>query len=95
MALEGQLILCGDECSSKALLEDNDQLVAVALDDGGSICKRIGRSFSGQLRHLFQLESIGGKGDSTIVSLDKGHGLGNDIRSVETVRKILGVIYEY
>ena len=94
LALAGQLVLGGKEYLLDELIKNHDQLVAVALDDGRSICKRIGRALPSQLGHLVQFESIGGKGSSVIVSLDKEHELGNGIPVVETVRQILGVIYE-
>ncbi|MCU7805359.1 MAG: hypothetical protein KZQ96_19375 [Candidatus Thiodiazotropha sp. (ex Lucinoma borealis)] len=67
---------------------------AVALDDGSGICKRVGYILPGQLSHLCQFKSIGGKGASVIASLDKEHGLGSEIRAIETARQILGVVYE-
>lgn len=94
LALAGQLVLGGKEYLPEELIRSHDQLVAVALDDGSGICKRVGGVLPGQLNHLCQFESIGGKGASTIASLDKTHKLGNEIRSVETARQILGVIYE-
>jgi hypothetical protein len=94
LALAGQLVLGGKEYLPDELIKNQDQLVAVALNDGSGIFKRVGGILPGQLSHLCQFESIGGKGSSTIASLDKEHELGNEIRSVENARQILGVIYE-
>lgn len=84
----------GLEYFPEELVGAHDQLVAVALDDGSGIYKRVGHAIPGRISRLCQLESIGGRGASTIASLDKTHGLGSEIRSVETARQILGVIYE-
>ena len=94
LALEGQLVLGGKEYLPEDLVRSLDQLVAVALDDGSGICKRVGGTLPGNLSHLCQFESIGGRGASEIASLNKEHGLGSEIRAVETARQILGVIYE-
>lgn len=94
LALAGQLVLGGKEYQPDELIKNHDQLVAVALNDGSGIFKRVGGVLPGQLNYLCQFESIGGKGASTIASLDKEHVLGEEIRSVETARQILGVIYE-
>ena len=94
LALTGQLVLGGKECLSEDLISSRDELFAVALDDGSSIFKRFGGLLPGQLNHICLFESIGGRGASTIASLKKTHGLGTEIRSIETVRRILGVIFE-
>ncbi len=94
LALKGQLVLGGKEYLPEELIRNHDQLVAIALDDGSGIFKKIGSTLPGDLGHLCLFESIGGKGASEIASLDKDHGLGGGIRAVETAREILGVIYE-
>ncbi|MEE8058063.1 MAG: hypothetical protein V3T17_09525 [Pseudomonadales bacterium] len=94
LALEGQLVLGGDEYMPEELTSRQDCFVAVALSDGTGICKRVGGTLPGNLNHLCQFESIGGRGASEIASLNKGHDLSSEIRSVETAREIIGVIYE-
>jgi len=94
LALEGQLVLGGNEYLPEDLIRAREEFVAVALSDGAGICKRVGGSLPGSLNHLYQFESIGGRGSSEIVSLNKDCSVGSEIRSVETARKIIGVIYE-
>jgi len=94
LALEGQLVLGGAEYLPEDLLRKQDEFVAVALSDGSGICKRVGGALPGSLGHLCQFESIGGRGASEIASLNKDHDLSSEIRSVDTAREIVGVIYE-
>ena len=95
LALENQLVLGGDELISDDFLKYKDRYVAVALNDGAGICKRIGGALPGELSHLCQFESIGGRGASEILSLASGFEKNDTFRTVETVREIIGVIYEF
>src|ERR1700689_1504056 len=48
-----------------------EALVALTLDDGSSIFKRVGAALPGGLAHLRQFESIGGLGSSQVLAIGK------------------------
>lgn len=92
LALPGQIILGGAELSARDLDAWEGRLVAVALDDGANVFKRVGARLPGALNHLRQLETIGGLGSSLVVataSSDAARGAPTMI----SVRKIIGVLY--
>ena len=64
--------------------------MALTLDDGSSIFKRVGAALPGDLAHLRQFESIGGLGSSRVLSVGKPH---KGFRSVSNARLIIGVMY--
>jgi hypothetical protein len=90
LALERQLVLGGDRIEVNELTRHKDALVALTLDDGSSIFKRVGAALSGELAHLRQFESIGGLGSSQVLSVGKPH---KGFRSVISARAIVGVLY--
>ena len=69
LALSGQVVLGGPLIQLNELREDS--LVALTLDDGASIFKRIGKCLPGDLHHIRQFESIGGLGSSEVLSIGK------------------------
>ena len=90
LALEKQIVLGGARIDLASFGQHQDALVALALEDGSSIFKRVGSKFPGDLSHLRQFESIGGLGSSQTLSVGKEHrGLGR----VEHARLIFGVLY--
>ncbi len=90
LALAKQVVLGGGRIELDQLSRHADALVALALDDGSSIFKRVGAALPGELCHLRQFESIGGLGSSQILSVGKPHP---GFRSVTSARLIVGVLY--
>ncbi len=90
LALPKQVVLGGCCIELSELARHKDTLVALALDDGSSIFKRVGAALSGDLAHLLQFESIGGLGSSQILSVGKPH---KGFRIVTSARAIIGVLY--
>ena len=90
LALEKQIVLGGRRIELNEVGQYEDQLVAVTLDDGQSLFKRVGKALPGELGHLRQFESIGGLGSSQILSIGQPHaGFG----TITHVRRIFGVLY--
>lgn len=93
LALPGQIILGGAELTATDLDGWEGRLVAVTLDDGTSILKRVGARLPGSLAHLRLFETIGGLGSSMVISTEpvEGHG-GAPLMS--SARRVLGVLYD-
>jgi hypothetical protein len=90
LALEKQVVLGGGRIELDELGRHKNALVALTLDDGSSIFKRVGAALPSELAHLRQFESIGGLGSSEILSVGKPL---KGFRSVTSVRAIIGVLY--
>ncbi len=90
LALEKQGVLGGGRIELTELRRHKDALVALTLDDGSSIFKRVGAALPGELAHLLQFESIGGLGSSQVLSVGKPH---KGFQSVTNARAIIGVLY--
>lgn len=90
LALEKQIVLGGAKIALAELGRHKDALVALALDDGSSIFKRVGAALPNELSHLRQFESIGGLGSSQLLSVGKIY---KGFRSVTNARIIIGVLY--
>lgn len=90
LALEKQVVLGGNRIELDELGRYKDALVALTLDDGSSIFKRVGAALPSELAHLRQFESIGGLGSSQVLSVGKPH---KGFRSVTNARAIIGVFY--
>jgi hypothetical protein len=90
LALPKQVVLGGGRIEPSELGRHKDALVALNLDDGSSIFKRVGAALSGEFAHLLQFESIGGLGSSQILSVGKPH---KGFSSVTNARAIIGVLY--
>ena len=90
LALENQVVLGGRRIELDELGRHKGTLVALTLDDGSSIFKRVGAALPGELAHLRQFESIGGLGSSHVLSVGKPH---KGFRSVTSARAIIGVLY--
>ncbi len=91
LALPGQVVLGGPCISLDHFGRYVDRLVALSLDDGSSIFKRVGASLPKPLAHLHQFESIGGLGESEILSLGMRQ---NGMRQVVGARSVVGVLYQ-
>lgn len=90
LALPKQVVLGGSSISLAEIGRHEGALVALALDNGSGIFKRIGLALPGNLSHLRQFESIGGLGSSEVLSIGKAQ---SGIPEVRHVRRIIGVIY--
>ena len=90
LALEKQVVLGGRHIGLDELGRYKGTLVALNLDDGSSIFKRVGEALPGELIHLRQFESIGGLGSSQVISVGKAH---KGFKSVMNARTIIGVLY--
>jgi hypothetical protein len=90
LALEKQVVLGGSCIELKNLRMHEGALVALTLDDGSSIFKRVGCVLPGELAHLRQFESIGGLGSSQTLAVGKPQ---NGIPCVARARAIVGVLY--
>jgi len=90
LALEKQVVLGGNHIAIDELGRYTNTLVALTLDDGSSIFKRVGGALPGEFRNLWQFESIGGLGSSEVLSVGRPH---TGFRSVMNARSIIGVLY--
>jgi len=90
LALEKQVVLGGGRIELNEIGRHKDALVALTLDDGSSIFKRVGAAFPSELNHLRQFESIGGLGSSQVLSIGKPH---KGFRTVTNARIIISVLY--
>ena len=93
LALPGQVILGGAEYLASEMDAWIGRIVAVSLDDGSCMLKRIGASLPGIHRHLRQFETIGGLGSSIVIATETLGG-GNDVPTMVSARRVLGVLYE-
>jgi len=93
LALPGQTILGGSRLTAEELNGREGELVAVTLDDGTSIFKRVGQKVGGGLDHLRQFETIGGLGESAVIAIEQVEG-GPDLPVMLFARPVIGVIYD-
>jgi len=90
LVLPGQVVLGGRNIALPDIGQHKGALVALQLDDGSGLFKRIATALPAPLGHLRQFESIGGLGESGVFSVG---GMQASVRSVSAVRAILGVLY--
>jgi hypothetical protein len=90
LALDKQVVLGGQTIRLDELGSFRGSLVALTLDDGSGIFKRVGDALPGDLSHLRQFESIGGLGESRILAVLKPH---SRFPTVTSARIIVGVLY--
>lgn len=93
LALPGQIILGGPELTATDLDTWQGGLVAVTLDDGSSVFKRVGARLPGKLGHLRQFETIGGLGSSVVIATEAIED-GQHIPLMVSARRVVGVLYE-
>jgi hypothetical protein len=87
-AFENQVVMGGKLVPLDQLREN--ALVALTLNDGASVFKRVGRRLPGELAHVRQFESIGGLGSSEVLAVGKPH---DGFRQVMSARTVIGVLY--
>jgi hypothetical protein len=94
LALPNQTILGGKLLTAADLPAIEGQIVALTLEDGTSILKRVGSSISATLPCLRQFETIGGLGDSVVIATEVTEGA-PDVPIMAYARSIVGVIYDH
>jgi hypothetical protein len=92
LGLPGQIILGGKELTPADLDACENGLVAVTLEDGSSIFKRVGTRLPGKLGHLRQFETIGGLGSSVVIAMEPIDGQ-QHIPTMTLARRVIGVLY--
>jgi hypothetical protein len=90
LALPGQIALGGAAIALDEFDAHLDEYIALHLDDGSSLFKRVGAKLPAPLQHLRQFESIGGLGVSDVLAIDCEH---NGLRRVIHAVSIIGVLY--
>lgn len=98
LALPGQVVLGGDTVAKDQLPSLEGTLVALGLDNGSSIFKRIGKEVPDTSGRLWQFESVGGLGSSIVVSLAEQDEFAEGVNKTDaprfvSARRILGVLY--
>lgn len=93
LALPGQVILGGGMLTAAELARMEGQIVALTLEDGTSILKRVGSAVSSALPYIRQFETIGGLGDSAVIATEVVEGA-PDMPVMAYARPIIGVIYD-
>ncbi len=94
LALPGQVILGGGMLTSADMTRMEGRIVALTLDDGTSILKRVGSPVSTALPYLRLFETIGGLGDSAVIATEAVEGA-PDMPVMAYARPIIGVIYDH
>lgn len=91
--MPGQIILGGAVLTPDQLDALRNEIVAVTLESGDSILKRIGAPLSGSLPYLRQFETIGGLGASVVIATEQVEGA-SDLPVMLNTRLVLGVVYD-
>jgi hypothetical protein len=91
LVLPKQVALGGPSIELGLIRQHEGALVALSLEDGSGLFKRVGAALPGNLAHLRQFESIGGLGSSQILAVGKPH---QNVPSVLNARLIIGVLYQ-
>lgn len=90
LALPDQIALGGARIAMEEFDANIDAYVALHLDDGSSIFKRIGEKLPKPLSHLRRFETIGGLGVADILAVDQPQ---SGFRSVTQAVLVIGVLY--
>lgn len=91
LALPGQIALGGQPITFEEFDAHIDSYVALHLDDGSSIFKRVGEKLPAPLSHLRRFETIGGLGVADILTIgQKQMGFRMIVKAVH----VLGVLYD-
>lgn len=94
LALPGQIIFGGTKLTSGDLARMEGQIVALTLNDGTSLLKRVGTPVSSAFPYLRQFETIGGLGDSAVIATEEVENA-PDMPVMAYARPIVGVIYDH
>lgn len=90
LALPGQVALGGVAISLDELDAHIDEYVALHLDDGTNLFKRVGERLPSPLQNLRQFETIGGLGVADVLAIGGEH---KGFKSVVRAVSIIGVLY--
>lgn len=90
LALPGQIALGGQQIEMTDFDRFIEHYVALHLDDGQSIFKRVGDRLPEPLSHLRRFESIGGLGVADILAVGRPQA---GFRTVVKAVQVLGVLY--
>lgn len=90
LALPGQIALGGQQIEMTGFDAYIERYVALHLDDGQSIFKRVGDKLPEPLSHLRRFESIGGLGVADILAVGQPQA---GFRMVVKAVQVLGVLY--
>jgi hypothetical protein len=90
LALPGQIALGGQQIEMTGFDAHIERYVALHLDDGQSIFKRVGDKLPEPLSHLRRFESIGGLGVADILAVERPQA---GFRRVVMAVQVLGVLY--
>jgi len=91
LALPGQIALGGSTIPVDGFDAHIDEYVALHLNDGTNLFKRVGKRLPAPLQHLRQFESIGGLGVADILAIESEH---KGLRTVVHAVAIIGVLYK-
>ncbi|MBB3941459.1 hypothetical protein GGR39_003136 [Novosphingobium fluoreni] len=91
LVMPGQIILGGAIMTLDQLDAMEGEMVAVTLEDGDSILKRIGAPLSRSMPYLRQFETIGGLGASVALATERVEGA-PDLPVMLNARLVLGVV---
>ncbi|WP_321472154.1 AAA family ATPase [uncultured Paludibaculum sp.] len=94
LALPRQLVLGGPRITPAELDGYVGQLVALTLEEGSGIFKRVGPQLPKAMAPLRKFESIGGLGASEIVATEAHDGRFPGVPVMAYARQIIGVVYE-
>ena len=92
LALPGQIALGGRQIEMAEFDAHRECYVALHLDDGQSIFKRVGEKLPPPLSHLRSFETIGGLGVAEILAVGQPQP---GFRMVITAVQVLGVLYDH
>jgi hypothetical protein len=91
-AMPGQIILCGPILLVESLNVMEGAMVAVTLEDGDSILKRVGAPLSQATPYLRQFDAIGALGASVVIATERVDGAPN-LPIMLNARPVLAVLY--
>jgi hypothetical protein len=90
-ALPNQTVLGGELILPAALEANKGHIVAIATSDGAFL-KRIGNAFP-KMPSVRTFESVGARGDSVVVNTEETEGAPQQLPTMLSCRRILGVLY--
>ncbi|WP_339858575.1 AAA family ATPase [Thalassospira alkalitolerans] len=93
VALPKQTILGGQEIASTNLEAMRGKLVALTLNDGTNLFKRVGAPLPGKLSYLRHFETIGGLGASQVIATNNDDDISDGLPLIATARHVLAVLY--
>jgi hypothetical protein len=93
-AMPGHIILVGPILAPGSLAAMEGAMVAVTLEDGDSILKRVGAPLSRAMPYLRQFETIGVLGASVVIATERVDGA-PDLPMMLSARPVVAVLYQH